>query len=73
MGEKQQTIKSNQHDGGKNQLNNVIEATEQKNFEELHRYESIVANSNDMIALLDKNFTYLSSNNAYMDAFGATP
>jgi len=52
-------------------INSFQEITKQKIIEEeLHRYESIVSSSNDMIALLDKNYTYLASNNAYVKEFG---
>ena len=38
--------------------------------EKLHQYESIMSSSSDMTALLDKNFTYLTVNRAYLAAFG---
>jgi len=38
--------------------------------EELRRYENIVGSSNDLIALLDKDFTYLTVNDVYAQAFG---
>ncbi|MCW8926565.1 MAG: response regulator [Xanthomonadales bacterium] len=38
--------------------------------EELRRYENIVSNSNDLIALLDKDFTFLTVNDVYAQAFG---
>jgi len=38
--------------------------------EELRQYESMVASSNDMIALLNRDFTYLATNDAYVSAFG---
>jgi len=45
--------------------------TERKQAEEyLCRYECIVLNSNDMIALMDSDFTYLAANEGYVKAFG---
>ena len=38
--------------------------------EALHQFKSIVSNSNDMLALLDKNFVYLAANKAYLKALG---
>ncbi len=40
--------------------------------EESRRYEHIVSSSNDMLALLDTNFTYLAANAAYYGPFGKT-
>ncbi len=40
--------------------------------EELRQFKSIVSNSNDMLALLDKSFVYLAANEAYLKAFGKT-
>ncbi len=37
--------------------------------ERLHQYKDIVSSSTDMLALLDKQFTYLTVNQAYLDAF----
>ena len=39
----------------------------------LHQYKHIVDNSADMLALLDKRFTYIASNKAYLEAFKLTP
>ena len=39
----------------------------------LHQYEHIVSSSTDMLALLDKRFTYLAANETYMNAFKLTP
>jgi len=39
---------------------------------ELHHYASIVSSSNDMMALLDKNYTYLAANETYLRMFGLT-
>jgi len=51
----------------------VCDITERKKAEEnLQRYNSIVSSSNDMLALLDKNFVYLAVNEKYMKAFGLT-
>lgn len=48
--------------------------TERKQAEEtLRRYEHIVSSSTDMLALLDKRFTYLAANKAYIEAFKLTP
>ncbi len=48
--------------------------TERKQAEEaLQRYEHIVSSSTDMLALLDKQFTYIAANNAYVEAFKLTP
>jgi PAS domain S-box-containing protein len=45
--------------------------TERKQIEEqLRRYERIVASSNDMMALLDRDFVYLACNEAYASALG---
>lgn len=47
--------------------------TERKQAEEvLRRYETIVSSSTDMLALLDKRYTYLAANNAYIEAFKLT-
>ena len=47
--------------------------TERKNAEEkLRRYAHIVSNTQDTLLLLDKNFTYLSANAAFLLAFGKT-
>ena len=40
--------------------------------EELRQFKSIVSSSNDMLALLDKDFVYLTANEAYLRAFGKT-
>jgi PAS domain S-box-containing protein len=40
--------------------------------EDLRNYEHIVSTSTDMMALLDKRFTYLAVNESYLDAFGFT-
>ncbi len=51
----------------------VSDITERKRAEEaLQRYECIVSSSNDMLALLDKNFVYLAANKRYVQAFGLT-
>ncbi|MFC1888415.1 PAS domain S-box protein [Thermodesulfobacteriota bacterium] len=39
---------------------------------ELRQYESMVASSKDMIALLNTEFTHLATNAAYVSAFGKT-
>jgi PAS domain S-box-containing protein len=47
--------------------------TERRRAEEvLHRYETIVSSSTDMLALLDPDFFYLAANQAYLQAFGKT-
>ncbi|MCP4631280.1 MAG: PAS domain S-box protein, partial [candidate division Zixibacteria bacterium] len=47
--------------------------TERKQVEEtLRGYEHIVSSSKDMLALLDRNFVYLATNEAYAKAFGKT-
>ena len=44
--------------------------TERKQAENvLHQYKHIVSSSTDMLALLDKQYTYLAANKAYCDAF----
>jgi PAS domain S-box-containing protein len=49
----------------------ALDITERKEAEEeLRQYESIVASSNDMIALLNRDFIYLATNDAYVSAFG---
>lgn len=40
--------------------------------EELRRFEHIVSTSADMLALLDRNFTYLAANPAYLTAWAKT-
>jgi len=50
------------------QLNNEIKERK-KAEEELLQYECIVSNSIDMMALLDRDFTYLAVNDAYITAF----
>lgn len=45
--------------------------TERKQAEEeFRRYECIVSNTNDMLALLDKSFKYLAVNEGYLEPFG---
>lgn len=39
--------------------------------EELRRYEQIVARSNDLMSLIDANFTYQAVNASYLSAYGA--
>ncbi len=41
--------------------------------EALRQYEHIVSSSTDMLALLDKRFTYLGANKSYLEAFKLTP
>jgi len=58
-------------DNEKYLLTTANDITERKLAEEeLHRYECIVSNSHDMLALLDKNFTYLAVNESYLEPFG---
>ena len=46
------------------------EITERKQAEEgLRQYEHIVSSTTDMLALLDKDYVYLSANAAYVEAF----
>ncbi|MBU8933723.1 MAG: PAS domain S-box protein, partial [candidate division Zixibacteria bacterium] len=40
--------------------------------EHMWQYKCIVSSSNDMLALLDKNFVYLAVNEKYAEAFGKT-
>lgn len=48
--------------------------TKRKQAEEaLRRYEYIVSNSADMLALLDKNYKFLTLNKKYAEAFNKTP
>ena len=62
------------HDGRMVRLEVATDITKRKAAEEeLHRYEHIVANSTDMMALLDKKFVYLAANKAYLKAFDLTP
>jgi len=42
------------------------------NTKELLQYASVVSSSTDMIAVLDTNFVYLTTNEAYLAAFGMT-
>jgi len=51
----------------------IIDITDRRRAEEeLRRYEVIVASSSDVIALVDKNFTYLAANPAYLRLVGRT-
>jgi len=51
----------------------LVDITDVKKLQETQRqYEHIVSSSTDMMALLDKNFTYLACNSAYHEAFGKT-
>jgi len=51
-----------------------IDITERKQAEEVMRqYEHIVSSSTDMMALLDKQFTYLAANSAYVETFNLIP
>jgi PAS domain S-box-containing protein len=51
----------------------VEDITERKQAEdELRQYEQIVSSTKDMLALIDKNFVFLSANLAYMQAFAKT-
>jgi len=47
-------------------------AEHKKTVEELHQFEHIVSNSSDMLTFLDKSFTYITANSAYMKAFNKT-
>ncbi len=50
-----------------------IDITDVKKLQETqNQYEKIVSSSTDMMALLDKNFTYLACNNTFFEAFGKT-
>jgi len=52
-------------------LGSSMEITERKLAEEeIQRYEYIVSSSNDMLALLDRNFVYQAVNKAYLEPFG---
>ena len=51
-------------------LGKIIERVQAE--ETLQRYKYIVSSSTDMLALLDKQFTYLAANNAYIEAFKLT-
>ncbi|MCP4346625.1 MAG: PAS domain-containing protein [Desulfobacterales bacterium] len=42
-------------------------------IEALHQYKHIVSSSSDMLALLDKEFTYLAANKRHVEAFKLTP
>ena len=53
--------------------NKKIELERKKAEEALQRYKHIVSSSTDMLALLDKQFTYLAANKAYVEAFKLTP
>ncbi len=49
------------------------ETEKRKQAEEvLHQYGHIVSSSTDMMALLDKRFSYLAANRAYLEAFELT-
>ena len=50
-----------------------VNITERKQAEEgMNQYKHIVANSTDMLALLDKQYYYLAANKAYLDGFKLT-
>ncbi|MHC4701772.1 MAG: PAS domain-containing protein [Planctomycetota bacterium] len=54
-------------------LSSGEDITERKQTEEeLRQYEHIVSTSSDMLALLDKSFTYIAANEAYLKAFKLT-
>ncbi len=47
--------------------------TQRKQYEEkLRRFERIIAGSTDMVALLNRDYVYLATNPAYLQAFGKT-
>ena len=49
----------------------VTDITERKEAErDLHRYEQIVSSTTDMLALLDRDYVYLATNSAYLEAIG---
>ncbi|MBU1636973.1 PAS domain S-box protein [bacterium] len=49
----------------------IIDITERKRAEaELKRYETIVSNSSDLLALLDRDYIYQAVNDQYCNAFG---
>jgi len=51
----------------------IIDITERKQAEEaLLQYKNIVSSSSDLMAVLDKNFKFLTCNKAYFEAFGKT-
>jgi two-component system, cell cycle sensor histidine kinase and response regulator CckA len=51
----------------------VQDITERKRAEdELRQYEHIVSSAKDMLALIDRNYVYLSANAAYIQAFAKT-
>ena len=56
-------------------FNEIVEDIGERNQTEeaLHQYKHIVSSSTDMLALLDKRFSYLAANKAYMEAFELTP
>lgn len=50
----------------------IIDITARKRAEEeMRRYEKIVSNSSDLLALLDSNYVYQAVNNRYCEAFGS--
>jgi PAS domain S-box-containing protein len=51
----------------------AVDITERKLGEEaLHKYEHIVSSSTDMLAFLDKQYTYLAANKEYLKVFDLT-
>lgn len=62
------------YDGFNNMLEQiqVRELGREKAEEHLRRFAVIVSSSSDMMALLDKGYTYLAANEAYTEAFGKT-
>lgn len=54
-------------------MGTIQDITKRKQLEEAqHQYEHIVSSSTDMLAFMDNNYTYLTVNVAYLEAFGLT-
>jgi len=56
-----------------NRAYDEVELRVEKRTAELHQFEHIVSSSTDMMALLDKSYTYITANSAYLDASQKTP
>jgi len=58
--------------GELNLSHDELEERVEERTAQLHQFEHIVSSTTDMMALLDKNFTYITANAAYLAAFRKT-